>query len=192
MSEKSEFVIAKVLPGTLNALVKNIMKQTGTNDPNEAVRLVNSGEWIVSKCENIIDCSAPVFVPDGWSVLPDSEQLPNRVLGQFKFDPTKIRLHLDEGQKNGKFTRGEKLHEALKDQKVLTAHVLDFLLKKENWHLIPEEWKGKYIFFWGTVYRHTRDRSCVRFLDWSDGRWSWFYYWIDDVWLDGDPAACAQ
>jgi hypothetical protein len=45
----TEFAIAKVLPGTLNALVKNIMRQTGATDPNEAVRLVNSGEWVVSK-----------------------------------------------------------------------------------------------------------------------------------------------
>ncbi len=45
----SEFVIAEVMPGKLNALVKNIMKQTGVSDPNEAVRLVNSGEWVVSE-----------------------------------------------------------------------------------------------------------------------------------------------
>ena len=43
------FAIADVLPGKLNALVKNIMRQTGATDPNEAVRLVNSGEWVVSK-----------------------------------------------------------------------------------------------------------------------------------------------
>jgi len=42
------FVISDVLPGKLNALVKNIMKQTGVDDPNEAVRLVNSGEWTLT------------------------------------------------------------------------------------------------------------------------------------------------
>ena len=45
----TEFAIAEVFPGKLNALVKNIMRQTGETDPNEAVRLVNSGEWVVSK-----------------------------------------------------------------------------------------------------------------------------------------------
>lgn len=49
MSTNSEFAIAEVMPGKLNALVKNIMKQTGTTNPDEAVRLVNSGEWIVIK-----------------------------------------------------------------------------------------------------------------------------------------------
>jgi len=45
----SEFAIANVLPGKLNALVKNVMLQTGETDPSEAVRLVNSGEWVLSK-----------------------------------------------------------------------------------------------------------------------------------------------
>lgn len=45
----AEFAIAEVLPGKLNALVKNLMRQTGQTDPNEAVRLVNSGEWVVSR-----------------------------------------------------------------------------------------------------------------------------------------------
>lgn len=49
MSENKDFVIANVLPGKLNALVKNIMKQLGVEDPSEAVRLVNSGECIVSR-----------------------------------------------------------------------------------------------------------------------------------------------
>jgi len=42
------FAISNVLPGKLNALVKNIMKQTGVNDPNEAVRMVNAGEVQIS------------------------------------------------------------------------------------------------------------------------------------------------
>ena len=49
MSEKNDFAIAEVMPGKLNALVKNIMRQTGVKDPNEAVRLINSGEWAIFK-----------------------------------------------------------------------------------------------------------------------------------------------
>ena len=44
-----EFVIAEVLPGKLNTLVKNIIKQTGETDPNKAVELVNSGRWLITK-----------------------------------------------------------------------------------------------------------------------------------------------
>jgi len=45
----SEFAIAEVFPGRLNALVKNMMRQMDINDPNEAVRRVNSGEWVVQQ-----------------------------------------------------------------------------------------------------------------------------------------------
>lgn len=46
--KKNLFTIQNVKTGRLNALVKNIMKQTGVDDPNEAIRLVNSGEWTLS------------------------------------------------------------------------------------------------------------------------------------------------
>lgn len=49
----TDFAIAEIQPGKLNALVKNIMRQTGEDDPNEAVRLVNAGEWVV--------CKSPLF-----------------------------------------------------------------------------------------------------------------------------------
>ncbi|MFA6295709.1 MAG: hypothetical protein WC666_04855, partial [Candidatus Paceibacterota bacterium] len=44
-----EFASANLKAGQLNALVKNIMKQTGVTDPVEAVRLFNAGEWVISK-----------------------------------------------------------------------------------------------------------------------------------------------
>jgi hypothetical protein len=44
-----DFLISGITGGQLNALVKNIMKQIGVSDPIEAIRLVNSGEWIICK-----------------------------------------------------------------------------------------------------------------------------------------------
>src|SRR3989344_1804540 len=46
---KNCFVTARVYPGDMNALVKNLMRQMKIDNPNEAVRRVNSGEWIVSE-----------------------------------------------------------------------------------------------------------------------------------------------
>lgn len=48
MKKEYLFTIQKVETDKLNALVNNIMKQTGADDPNEAIRLVNSGEWILT------------------------------------------------------------------------------------------------------------------------------------------------
>ncbi|MFP4514834.1 MAG: hypothetical protein ACLFNO_02405 [Parcubacteria group bacterium] len=41
---KSEFLISKIETGQLNAMVKNIMMQTGINNPIEAMKIVNAGE----------------------------------------------------------------------------------------------------------------------------------------------------
>lgn len=46
---KKDFAIAELTTGKLNSLVKKIMEQTGTDDPIEAVRLINSGEWFLTK-----------------------------------------------------------------------------------------------------------------------------------------------
>jgi hypothetical protein len=47
--EKSLCTIAEVMPEKLNAMVKIVMNQMGITDPNEAVRRINSREWIVSE-----------------------------------------------------------------------------------------------------------------------------------------------
>jgi len=49
MKDGKEFAIAEIPVGKLNALVKNLMLQMNTADPSEAVRLINSGERVVSK-----------------------------------------------------------------------------------------------------------------------------------------------
>lgn len=45
---KSNFLISNITTGKLNAMVKNIMTQTGVTEPEEAVRMVNSGEVKIS------------------------------------------------------------------------------------------------------------------------------------------------
>ena len=49
---EERFVISNITAGRLNALVKHIMRQTGETDPKKAVRLVNSGKWILSQSKN--------------------------------------------------------------------------------------------------------------------------------------------
>ncbi len=44
MSNKSDFLISNIPTGKLNAVIKNIMSQTGIAEPEEAVRMVNAGE----------------------------------------------------------------------------------------------------------------------------------------------------
>jgi hypothetical protein len=77
----------------------------------------------------------------------------------------------------GRYTVSDNLGSILKAGKQsLNATVLDYLLK--NTHLIPAEWKGKYVFFWGTVYRDA-EGLYVRCLHWCEDGWSSFYSWLD-------------
>jgi hypothetical protein len=84
MNNNDFFVIADILPGKLNALVKNIMKQTGVTDPNEAVRMVNAGEVQISlsnpKCnekDGVIR-----FLVTSNSATGDQEGLENLIQGE--------------------------------------------------------------------------------------------------------------
>lgn len=141
----------------------------------------------IKQIDYIIDCDADPFVPEGWKVEE------HRKGGQLEWDPTKVNFHLSENQKDGKVIRGNELRKELASMAVLNANVLDYLLK--NPQLIPDEWKKdengntRYIFFWGTIYRHSVGYLCVRCLSFYGGRWRWGYGWVDDDWSDGGPAA---
>ena len=137
------------------------------------------GEVIITK--HIVDLDADPFVPDGWKVVEHTKG------GKFEFDPRKIQLYLDEEQQDGRLIVGNKLREKLKGKAVFNANLLDFYLK--NPQLIPEEWKGKVVFFWGTIYRGSDGYLYVRCLYWDDSSWGWSYYWLDSGFHGPDPAA---
>ena len=161
------------------------------------VRRVRLGHAEIVVSDGVIDCDADPYVPDGWLVLPDDEQLPNRVCGTLRWDKEaqKDALYLDKGQSN--LIGGNELRKALARQPVLNANVLDYLLAHP--HFIPEEWKGRVVFFWGTIYCFRRgnrlsvflhrNRLGVRCLHWFRGRWHGLFHLLDNNWHDNGPAA---
>lgn len=139
-----------------------------------------------NKKRYIIDCDADPFLPAGWTVEK------HRKGGQLDWDviKAKIQLYLSKEQQDGKDIQGNKLRkkiEKLAKKKALNANVLDFWLA--NPHLIPDIWKGKYIYFWGTIYRDSSGRLCVRCLYGDGDRWCWYYRWFDCGLGGSHPAA---
>ena len=130
----------------------------------------------------VVDLDADPFVPNGYSVLEHKKG------GQFKYSPTKVKLYLAEGQKSGKVMVGNELHKELENQPVYNANLLDFLYKKENQRYIPEEWKGKVVFFWGTIYRHSTGHLFVRCLYWIEDEWNCDRFWLGRGWTDNYPS----
>lgn len=131
--------------------------------------------------KHIIDCDADSFVPENWKVES------HKKCGQLEWNPESISLYLSAGQKDGKCIEGNKLREELASKPVLNANVLDYLLAHPE--LIPEEWKGKYVFFWGTIYRGPDGDLDVRDLYWGGGGWYWDYRWLGPGFGDDFPAA---
>lgn len=117
----------------------------------------------------LIDCSARLFIPKTWAV-EKRDQIKSRFRGRLDLDSAKIVLHLAEAQQTGIIV-GIELLKLLEGKLVLPANVLDFFLT--NPQFIPESWKGKRVFFWGTIYRDRGGLLYVRCLCWSGGQWGW-------------------
>lgn len=113
-------------------------------------------------------------------------------------DGKKITLYLAEEQKKnrGRIV-GDELFLKLASLPVLDANVLDYLLKYPK--LIPESWKiddqGRplYIFFWGTIFSTSDDRTLhVRHLSWKDGEWQSNYSWLGSECFENNVAAVLE
>lgn len=131
---------------------------------------------------HIIDCDAPAKIPEGydWTIEEHKKG------GKITWDSSKVSLYLSEEQKD-EYITGYKLRKELKEQIVLNVNVLDFLLKHTE--LIPEDWKNKHIYFWGTIYHDSEGDLCVRSLCFGGGKWNWGYDWLDSRWSNDNPAA---
>lgn len=130
--------------------------------------------------KHIIDCDANPYIPLGWKVEE------HRKGGQFEWDPSKVALYLSAAQKKGPGISGNKLRKELRSQPVLNANVLDYLLANPS--LIPEDWKGEAVCFWGTIYRRVGGVLYVRCLGWSGERLHGACHFVSGYW-GGCPAA---
>lgn len=178
VGQANEFKLALRRNGWTNADVKRLCE----GDVLATLLPVIRGTAEVLVRRHLIDASASPFLPEGWRGVEE-----HRKMGEITWDPTKVTLHLSANQEGGQVIKGHDLRKELSGLPVMNACVLDYLLAHPE--LIPESWKGKYIYFWGTIYRNSDDDLCVRFLDWNDGRWNWGYYWLDYDWNGNDPAA---
>lgn len=132
-----------------------------------------------------VDCDADPFALKGWTVEFHQKN------GQFIFDSSQVKLHLDNSQMSGRRITGTKLRQRFANKRVLNANVLDYLLTHPD--LIPEEWKRnskgitRSICFWGTVYRYPGGAVgdlYIRYLYWDGGAWSWNHFWLGNTWHD--------
>ena len=176
VGQANEIKLAARRAGATNADLKLLSE----GDTFAKILPVLRGLAEVTITKHIIDLDADPMIPNGWTVEKHTKG------GQFKFDPRQVVLYLDKEQQDGGVIVGNKLRQKLEGKGVYNANLLDFYLA--NPQLIPEEWKGKFIFFWGTIYRDSGGILCVRCLRWGGGGWYWDYSWLGHG-FDGDVPA---
>lgn len=128
----------------------------------------------------VINLEATPHCPYGWIIEEHRAGDPS-----LEWDPTKLALYLEEGQQTG-VVQGTELREKLKGKAILNATLLDYLLAHPE--LIPDDWKGKAIFFWGTIYRGSPCVLGVRYLYWAGRQWCSACVWLNGDFGDSHPA----
>jgi hypothetical protein len=131
--------------------------------------------------EQTVDLDADPFVPNGWTLVEHQKG------GKFEWNVSNVKLHVSPNQQRKSGIEGNWLREQLKGKRPYNAILLDYLL--ENQDLIPEQWKGKFVYFWGTLYRDTGNKTCVRCLCRHRGEWRWHYGWLESYFTGSEPAA---
>ena len=118
---------------------------------------------VVSPTSTIVDLDLdpPSFVD--WTIESHTRG------GKIDVAKTKIGLCLSEAQKIGMW--GKTLRKELQDKPVLNINLLTFYLAHPS--LIPEDWKEKQIFFWGTIRRDPLGGLWVGYMYWSGEHWWW-------------------
>jgi len=141
---------------------------------------------------HFIDLTLDPIAHCGWQI-EEHQRVVDDSINVIVWDPTRVELYVDETQKNGNVD-GFMLRKRLRDKPVLSAKVLDFLLRHPQ--LIPEDWKKKdergkprRIFFFGTTYCRPNDDLYVRYLCWDEEKWGWGVRWLGVSRQDDHPAA---
>lgn len=109
-------------------------------------------------------------IPSGWSIL-ESDQIFSRLRGKWSLNSHDQYLHLTSCQRRSqsRSAKGTVIRAELEGEIVVPANQLDFYLRNPD--LIPEDWRGKEIVFWGSIFRDENNELCVRYLVWEGLTW---------------------
>lgn len=106
--------------------------------------------------------------------------------GILSFNPSNVTLHLEPEQEKS-YLSGPILRERLSNEDSLNLACLQYFV--DNPKSFREEWKGKYIFGWGTIVRSRYGNLDVPYLIDRDDRVELRWRWLSDDWDGHCPAA---
>ena len=139
---------------------------------------------VVSPTNTIVDLDLDPLCPIVWKVESHKKG------GLLDVTKAKIGLYLSPNQQGSGRIEGNKLREELGDKPVLNANLLDWYLANPS--LIPEDWRRRVVFFWGTIYRDSDGLLFVRDLYWNGNQWRWDVSWLGSDWFSCNPVAILE
>jgi len=138
------------------------------------------------RVENEIDTGRSARIPDWATGVHEHDTS----LGVIRWNKEKYKdaLFFSKRQIAGKRIGLNELLQSVKMEniQVLNINVLDFLLANKD--QIPDEWKGKNIFFLGTIFNEKGGRQSVCYLEWDGSDWVSDHHWLDFELLARMPA----
>gem|GEM_PF-1483399 len=146
----------------------------------EFLRFLQNGGRVHVVGEHIIDCDAAPSLPKGLTLEYHKKG------GKLLWNPKDFKLRFHPEQENG-VVGGYTLREWLKNEPIYNANVLDYWLAHP--YIIPLECKGKWTYFWNTIFSDPDGTLYVRYLDWVDDQPISGYCLLDYGFSTNSPAA---
>ena len=158
-----------------------------------------AGELVlVDNSKKVADVTLDTIVRVDRSIRPAYPEWVKDVLhpelelsGPAEFDLAKVESWLHDGQKNGKWVRGDKLYAHLKSNEMLDScfSLADALaIQAKGVTVFPEYFKGKAPFFWKSVVRGRGGDLRVPYLYEDGGQVELEWYWLGYGFHDDHPA----
>lgn len=187
MSSNSDgFVIARVYPGDINAMVKAVMKTMGIDNPNEAVWRIKVGQWVAVPVTNPATTKSVIVR----RVLVNRDSTPREMLGTLD-----RKLHIDNDilhtMSHGKEIETEvhffKVGQDMSDDDLEKEYALRGLVAADPYAVAAvnsDDTTFAENYANGTHWKDSRGRWCY----FACGRWigerRLYVYLADSVWSD--------
>lgn len=136
-----------------------------------------------------IDRSVRPVYPDWTKVVMHPEL---ETVGPSDYDLAKIELYLHDGQKNGKWMKGERIYEYLKETDTLKAclglhDVVE--IQKKGVAVFRKLFGNRTVFCWKSVVRNSSGSLIVPCVCVRGDKVVLYWVWLDSDWYDNRPAA---
>lgn len=172
---------SKCWAGFEDEIIPWLDTDVGKREAEKALRLI--GNRFIMTQEHFINCDDIPRIPKGWELIRHDQ------CGKIKWETENVSFYVvPDLQENGKKIRGYGVRRMIEEMPVLNINAMRYLLRRQC--LIPKKWRGKAIFFWGTIFRDHNHNLIVYYMFWEDKykQWQESFAWFGAELDEDNPA----